>query len=59
MGTLISLLVFALILGLIFWLLTKLPLDATVKQIIQIIVVVIAILYLLGGLGFYGNWRFR
>lgn len=47
MSTLVSLLVFVLVIALIFWLLTPIPIAQPFKTIIQAIVVLIAIVWLL------------
>jgi uncharacterized membrane protein len=45
-GMLVSLLVAVLVLGLVFWLISMLPGDARFKQIAQVILVIIALLWL-------------
>lgn len=48
MTTLISLVVFLVVLGLVWWLTTLLPLPAPIAQIIQVLFIILAILCLLG-----------
>lgn len=48
MGLLYSLLVFCIVMGLIYWLVTVLPIPEPFKKIAIVIVIVICILYLLG-----------
>jgi hypothetical protein len=47
-GTLISLLIFVVILGVIYYILTLIPLPQPFKNIALIIIAVIALLYLVG-----------
>jgi hypothetical protein len=47
MSFLFSILVMVIVLGLIYWLITMLPLPAPFKQIATVLVVVICLLYLL------------
>jgi hypothetical protein len=49
---LVSLLIAVVILGLLFYVVSLLPLPAPFKTIAQVIVIIIAILYLLGLLGY-------
>jgi hypothetical protein len=49
--SLISLLIWLIILGLVLYLINTLPIDATLKRIIHIVVVVIVVLWLLQMLG--------
>jgi hypothetical protein len=49
--SLISLLVYLIVIGLILYLVGLLPIDATIKRIIQIVVLVIVILWLVQALG--------
>jgi hypothetical protein len=49
--SLISLLVFLLVFAVILYVVQLLPVDGTIKRIIQIVLVLIAILYLLDALG--------
>jgi hypothetical protein len=53
---LISILIFIIVLGLIYYLVTLLPLPAPFKQIALIVVIIIAILWLIGGVG--GPWLY-
>ena len=52
-ATLISLVVFALVIGLLWWLIGLLPLPEPAKQIVSVVFVVLVILALLG---FLGGW---
>ncbi len=55
--SLIQLLVVLVVLGLALWALDQLPIDATIKQIIRVVVIVLIILWLLSvffGLGSLG-----
>lgn len=47
MDLLISLLILALVIGLIFYLIGMLPIDARFKQIVQVILIIIAVIFLL------------
>ena len=48
MPFLFSLLVMVIVLGLIYWIVTLLPLPAPFKQIALVIVIVVCLIYLLG-----------
>jgi hypothetical protein len=48
---LISLLIFALVAGLIYWLLTMLPIPDPFKKVVMVIFIVLCIVYLLGFMG--------
>ena len=48
MNFLISLLVFALVAGLIYWLLTMLPIPEPFKKFVLVVFIVICIIWLLG-----------
>jgi len=50
---LISLVVMLIILGLVIYLVRLLPIDAVIKNIIWVVLVIIAVLWLLGSLGGY------
>jgi hypothetical protein len=50
--TLISLIVYLVILGLILYVVGLLPIDATIKRVIQIVVIVAVLLWLIEALGF-------
>ena len=58
---LIQLLVFALVAGLIYWLLTMLPIPDPFKKVVLIIFIVICVIYLLGFLMpiSWGPWPAR
>jgi hypothetical protein len=47
MSTLITLLIFIIVLGLIYWAITLLPLPQPFKQIALVVLIVFAIIYLL------------
>ena len=49
--SLISLLVYLIVIGLLLYLVGLLPIDATIKRIIQIVVLVVVILWLVQALG--------
>lgn len=55
--SLVGLLVACLIFGLIWYLITLLPVDARIKQVAFIILIVIAIIYLLSALGLVSGIR--
>lgn len=61
--TLISLLITLVVVGVLLWLVeTYIPMDATIKRFIQIIVIIFVVLYLLqsfGVLGAANNIRIR
>lgn len=46
--SLISLIVTLIIIGLLLWLVSQLPIDATIQRIIHIVVIVCVILWLIG-----------
>jgi len=48
-----ELLVALVILGLILWVVSQLPIDATIKRIIHVVAVVIAVLWCLQTLGLW------
>lgn len=50
MELLISLLIFALVASLVYWVITQLPMPAPFRSIILVILVIIFIIYLLGHL---------
>lgn len=52
---LISLIVFLVILGLVYWLVSLIPLPAPFGTIIKVIFIIIAILYVLQALGIYNS----
>jgi hypothetical protein len=47
MGVLFSLLVLVIVMGLVWWIITLLPLPEPMKQIVTVILAVICLLYLL------------
>lgn len=51
MSVLISLLIFCIVVGLILWLISYLPLPAPWGMVVRVIAVVIALLYLLERMG--------
>ena len=56
--SLISLLVFLIIVGVTLWLInTYIPMDAKIKKILNIAVVIVVILWLLQAFGILGNLR--
>jgi hypothetical protein len=44
---LITLIVYLIIVGLLLWVVNELPLDATIKKVIQVVVIVVVVLWLL------------
>lgn len=48
MNTIISLIVFLIVLGLIWWLVKMLPLPAPIDQIVQVLFIILAIVAVLG-----------
>jgi len=50
-GFLIQLIVVLIVLGLLLYLVSLLPLDAVIKQIIHVLIILVAILWLLSVLG--------
>jgi len=56
-GLLLQILVLALIGGLAVWLVDQLPIPATPKQIVRVIVIVVLILYLIALLVGVPLWR--
>jgi len=48
---LISLVVVLIVLGLVLWGVQQLPLDATIKRLIYVVVIIFAVLYLLKAFG--------
>jgi hypothetical protein len=60
MGIIITILIVALILGLIYWLITLIPsppFPAIVKTILLVGIIILAIIYLLGMLLGYGGFH--
>ena len=62
-GLLISLLVLALVVGIIFWLLTMLPIPQPFMNVLKVIIVLICLIYFIGMLPnvgyshpFYGRY---
>ena len=56
--SLISLLVFLIVVGVTLWLInTYIPMDAKIKNILNIVVVIVVILWLLQAFGILGNLR--
>lgn len=49
--SLIGLVVFLIIIGLLLYLIEQLPLDPTIRNLIRIVVIVIVILWLISALG--------
>ena len=50
---LISLVVALLIVGVVLWAITQIPLDPTIRQIIRVLVIVFALFYCLRALGLW------
>ena len=56
--SLISLLVFLIVVGVTLWLInTYIPMDAKIKKILNVVVVIVVILWLLQAFGILGNLR--
>lgn len=54
--SIISLVVVLIIIGVLLWLVnTRIPMDATIKLIINIVVVVAVVIYLLKAFGIWGD----
>jgi hypothetical protein len=53
MGALISILIAVIVIGLLFWLCGQLPFDAKMKQVVQVVLVVICIIWVLQELVFH------
>ncbi len=53
--SLIALLVVIILCGLIYWVVTMLPIDALFKKIALVVIVVVLILYLLSAFGLLGG----
>ena len=45
---LIGLIIFVVVLGLVFWLVGMLPIDGNLKNIINVALILVAVIYLLG-----------
>ena len=55
---LITVIVALAVVGVLLWLLnTKVPMDGTIKQIINVVVIIIVVLWLLQGFGLIGSLR--
>lgn len=52
---LVGLIVFLIVIGLLLYLIQLLPIDATIKQIIYVIVIVAVILWLLSAVGLFAS----
>lgn len=52
---LVSLIVFIVILGLIYWLVSLIPLPTPFPTIVKVIFIIIAVLYILQTLGIYNS----
>lgn len=60
--SLISLIVFLIVVGVALYLVSLIPMDATVKRIIQVLVILVVVLWLVEALGLLsgiGNIRLR
>ena len=60
---LISLIITLVIVGVVLYLINLIPMDATIKTIIRVLVILFVLLWLLNGLGFLptngpGHWRY-
>lgn len=45
--SLISLVIFLIVVGLLLWLVSLLPIDATIQKIIHVVVIICVVLYIL------------
>lgn len=56
---LITIVIALIILGLLLWVVDQLPIDATIKRIIHVVMIVVAVLWVLSVLfpGHMPNWR--
>jgi hypothetical protein len=50
METLIALLIFVIVVGLIYWIITMIPLPEPFKQILTVVFIVLVVIYLLSWL---------
>lgn len=58
MNVLIGLIVVLIVVGLLLYVVTLLPFDAKIKQIIQVLVILLAVLWILGSfMGYAPAWR--
>lgn len=53
--TLISLIVYLIVIGLLLYIVGLLPIDATIRRVIQIVVLCVVIIWLLESLGLIAN----
>lgn len=53
-GLLINLIIWAVVMGLIYWLLSMLPIPEPFKKFVMVLFILICILILLGAVGFLG-----
>ena len=49
--TLISILVVLIVVGIILWLISMIPMDGTIKTIIRVLVIIVVVLWLLQAFG--------
>ncbi len=57
MSVLITIVVVLILVGLALWAIDSIPMDATIKRIIHVLVIIGAILYVLSALGVLPNLR--
>ena len=57
MGLLINLLILVVVLGLVYWIISLVPLPPPLRLAVQVIFAVIAIILLLGFVGWVPGWR--
>ena len=57
--SIISVLVVLVLVGLVLWVVSQLPLDVTIKRIIHVVVVVLVIIWLLQAFGLLGGHTVR
>ena len=55
--SLIALLVVIILCGLIYWVITQLPIDALFKKIALVVIVVLLVIYLLSALGLLSDFN--
>lgn len=53
--TLLSLILAIIVVGVLLWLTSFIPMDATVRRILQVVVIVVLVLWLLQSFGLLGS----
>jgi hypothetical protein len=60
MSLLITIVITLVVVGLLLWAVQSLPIDPTIANIIRVLVIVFAVLWVIGALTGYGpGWRWR